>query len=240
MDEQENNWGSGSWGSGPHHRHEGMHGPPSGGPEGKFMGPRHGFCGHGSSDFGPHHYGYIGMHDRPGGMYMHPRMGPWAQGPCRFRQQQFKFMNMQKAPWGGQYGMHPGMGSWGMRRENLDRVIMVMKVCTETMSWTEGMHKGSCHGPEGMHMHPKIGHGMGFPSGDHHQMHFMRHINWETFMPFELAETCEIYIITMPLPGFETKDIEVSVKEHRILIEAKRSEPEKSVSEPDVEAGAER
>ena len=28
MDEQENNWGSGSWGSGPHHRHEGMHGPP--------------------------------------------------------------------------------------------------------------------------------------------------------------------------------------------------------------------
>ena len=41
-------------------------------------------------------------------------------------------------------------------------------------------------------------------------------------MPYDLAETDEEYIVTMALPGYEVKDIEVSVKGSSILIEANK------------------
>ncbi|NMC07712.1 MAG: Hsp20/alpha crystallin family protein [Candidatus Lokiarchaeota archaeon] len=40
--------------------------------------------------------------------------------------------------------------------------------------------------------------------------------------PYDLAETDDEYILTMPLPGFEAKDITVSVKGNDVLIEAER------------------
>jgi HSP20 family molecular chaperone IbpA len=47
---------------------------------------------------------------------------------------------------------------------------------------------------------------------------------WENFMPYELEEGKDEYIVTMPMPGFDAKDLEVSVKGETILIEAKKTE----------------
>ncbi len=44
---------------------------------------------------------------------------------------------------------------------------------------------------------------------------------------------------TMPLPGFDTKEIEVSVKGNSILIEAKRTEPDHPASETETETANE-
>jgi HSP20 family molecular chaperone IbpA len=45
---------------------------------------------------------------------------------------------------------------------------------------------------------------------------------WQNYMPYDLEETKNEYIVTMPLPGFEVKDIEVSVRGSEILIEARK------------------
>ncbi len=46
--------------------------------------------------------------------------------------------------------------------------------------------------------------------------------------PYDLAETDDEYILTMPLPGYEAKDVTVSVKGNDVLIEAERkAEPAK-------------
>ncbi|UYP45255.1 hypothetical protein NEF87_001540 [Candidatus Lokiarchaeum ossiferum] len=42
------------------------------------------------------------------------------------------------------------------------------------------------------------------------------------YMPYDLEEDEGTYYVTMPLPGFDVKDIEVSVKGDAILIEAKK------------------
>jgi len=40
--------------------------------------------------------------------------------------------------------------------------------------------------------------------------------------PYDLAETDDEYILTMPLPGYYAKDISVSVKGSDVLVEAER------------------
>jgi len=40
--------------------------------------------------------------------------------------------------------------------------------------------------------------------------------------PYDLAETDDEYLLTMPLPGYEAKDITVSVKGTDVLVEAER------------------
>lgn len=53
---------------------------------------------------------------------------------------------------------------------------------------------------------------------------------WSTFMPYELQETDKEYIVIMPLPGYESKEITVSVNGSNILIEAEhpaKTEPVK-------------
>lgn len=42
--------------------------------------------------------------------------------------------------------------------------------------------------------------------------------------PYDLAETDEEYLLTIPLPGYEAKDVAVSVKGNHVLIEAERKE----------------
>ena len=49
-------------------------------------------------------------------------------------------------------------------------------------------------------------------------------------MPYDLEEDDGTYYVTMPLPGFDVKDIEVSVKGDAILIEAKKT-PETTEAE---------
>ncbi len=54
--------------------------------------------------------------------------------------------------------------------------------------------------------------------------------HWRHFMPYDLEETDDTYIITMPLPGYESKDIQISVRESEISIEAN---PPEAVSDSD-------
>ena len=91
------------------------------------------------------------------------------------------------------------------------------------------------HGPNpqkhrsGMHF---VGGSCG-PSFDPNFMHMMMS-KWQNYMPYDLEETKNEYIVTMPLPGLEVKNIEVSVRGSEILIEAKR-EPkpiEEGVEQP--------
>ncbi|RLI61440.1 MAG: hypothetical protein DRO88_13020 [Promethearchaeia archaeon] len=80
--------------------------------------------------------------------------------------------------------------------------------------------------PNGTHPHKNIG-GMHFAGGycgptfDPKFMHMMMN-KWQNYMPYDLEETKDEYIVTMPLPGFEVKNIEVSVRGNEILIEGKR------------------
>ena len=59
--------------------------------------------------------------------------------------------------------------------------------------------------------------------------------SWDTFMPYDLSQTKEEYIVTMPLPGFDVKEIQVSVKGSNILIEANKPEIKKNNSQPNGE-----
>ncbi len=51
------------------------------------------------------------------------------------------------------------------------------------------------------------------------------------YMPYDLEEDEKTYYVTMPLPGYDVKDIQVSVKGNTILIEAEKEENEKSDTE---------
>ena len=51
---------------------------------------------------------------------------------------------------------------------------------------------------------------------------------WKQFWPHDLAETDDQYILSMPLPGWEVKDVEVSIKGNNILVETLRPETEKA------------
>ena len=89
------------------------------------------------------------------------------------------------------------------------------------------MTNGNCN-PDGPHPHKGMG-GMHFVGGgcgpkfDPNFMHMMMS-KWQNYMPYDLEETKNEYIVTMPLPGLEVKDIEVSVRGSEILIEAKREQ----------------
>ncbi|QEE18006.1 Hsp20/alpha crystallin family protein [Promethearchaeum syntrophicum] len=61
------------------------------------------------------------------------------------------------------------------------------------------------------------------PKFDPNFMHMMMG-KWQNYMPYDLEETKTEYIVTMPLPGLEVKDIEVSVRGSEILIEAKKEQ----------------
>ena len=52
--------------------------------------------------------------------------------------------------------------------------------------------------------------------------------DWRHFMPYTLKASATEYLITMPLPGFDRENVDVSVKGHHILIEARkeRKKPE--------------
>ncbi len=71
------------------------------------------------------------------------------------------------------------------------------------------------------------------PKFDPNFMHMMMS-KWQNYMPYDLEETKNEYIVTMPLPGLEVKDIEVSVRGNEILIEAKREQKpvEEGVEQP--------
>lgn len=83
-------------------------------------------------------------------------------------------------------------------------------------------HGGSHHGRP-HHFGPPFG--LGF-------FHRMKH-RWQNFMPYTLEETDSEYIIKMPLPGFAVKDVDCSVKENFIYIEAQKPEEEKE-SQPRI------
>lgn len=48
-----------------------------------------------------------------------------------------------------------------------------------------------------------------------------------SFVPYDLDETNDEYILTVPMPGFDAKEIDVSVKGNAILVEATRKEEDK-------------
>ena len=45
-----------------------------------------------------------------------------------------------------------------------------------------------------------------------------------SLVPYDLDETNDEYILTIPMPGFDTKEIDVSVKGNAILVEGNRKE----------------
>ena len=83
------------------------------------------------------------------------------------------------------------------------------------------MHtQNHCRPPYGHH-----GHGVN-PNMMHNYFH-----QYKGFMPYDLEEDEGSYWITMPLPGFESKEIEVSVRGSDILIEAKHEKKPDSSEE---------
>lgn len=89
-----------------------------------------------------------------------------------------------------------------------------------------------CHTRPGGHHGPKFWKGPGFfpfphPGGIHRMKH-----HWRTFMPYDIDETATQYIITMPLPGFDAKDLDVSVKGNYLYIDAKKPETEVTDTKP--------
>ncbi|MDD1778055.1 MAG: Hsp20/alpha crystallin family protein [Candidatus Helarchaeota archaeon] len=100
--------------------------------------------------------------------------------------------------------------------------------------WMEGHHH---HGPPGMGGHcgpsppPPPWFGPKFDHHRHHMFHQMRQM-WGAFVPYELEESHTEYIITMPLPGFDLNEIDVSVKENTILVEAQKPEAPEAPKEP--------
>ena len=69
---------------------------------------------------------------------------------------------------------------------------------------------------------PPYGH---YGHGVNPNMQYMHKM--QKFMPYDLEEEENSYFVTMPLPGYESKEIEVSVRGSDILIEA-RHEKEKT------------
>ena len=58
--------------------------------------------------------------------------------------------------------------------------------------------------------------------------------DWQQFMPYELQETKTNFFVIMPLPGFESKEVGVSVNDNTIFIEAHRKLEEKSTTVEDA------
>jgi len=90
----------------------------------------------------------------------------------------------------------------------------------------DGTHRKHKYGPYYGHCGPGM---MGFKhmKGAHYGFFGPEFVHGvlgglKNFMPYDLAETDEEYIVTMALPGYEVKDIGVSVKGSSILIEAKK------------------
>ncbi|MHA1646702.1 MAG: Hsp20/alpha crystallin family protein [Promethearchaeota archaeon] len=75
------------------------------------------------------------------------------------------------------------------------------------------------HGPHD-YFSPNIPFGAFTGDFSHIAKHFMN------FMPHELTEDKDFYYVTIPLPGYDVKEIEVAVRDNEILIEAKHPEPE--------------
>jgi HSP20 family protein len=96
---------------------------------------------------------------------------------------------------------------------------------------------GDHHGPSHMRGHcgplpPPPWFGPKFDHHDHHHMfHRMRNM-WATFVPYDLEETHSEYILSMALPGFDISEIDVSVKENTILVEAQKPEAPEAPKEP--------
>ncbi|MFX1293950.1 MAG: Hsp20/alpha crystallin family protein [Promethearchaeota archaeon] len=61
-------------------------------------------------------------------------------------------------------------------------------------------------------------------------LHKMFH-KWRSFMPYSVEATKTEYIIKMPLPGHDVKNIEVSVKKNCVLIETHAPQEEKKKEE---------
>jgi HSP20 family protein len=61
--------------------------------------------------------------------------------------------------------------------------------------------------------------------------HLTHHRHLRHFMPYTLEATDTEYIITMLLPGYDVKNVTVSVKDNNILIEA-RKEPQAEEKKP--------
>jgi len=99
-----------------------------------------------------------------------------------------------------------------------------------------GFHGGTPPEP-GFHCGPPPWFGFRFEHGfDHHHFkhrffHQMQKM-WAPFVPYDLEETNIEYIITMPLPGFDISEIDVSVKENSIYVEAQKPEAPETPTEP--------
>ncbi len=87
-----------------------------------------------------------------------------------------------------------------------------------------------------------MGHGMGkgmrFAAGgygpyaaDFGKIMHMWKSQWENWMPYDLEESDTEYIVTVPLPSYDVKNIEVSVKDKSILIEARKELEKKEEKE---------
>ena len=90
------------------------------------------------------------------------------------------------------------------------------------------MHTSNQRPPHGYHS-----------CGSSFNPHTMNHYfhQYKEFMPYDLEEDDGSYWITMPLPGFESKEIEVSVRGSDILIEAHHEkEPDTDEEKPSLKA----
>ena len=73
------------------------------------------------------------------------------------------------------------------------------------------------------------------PEFDHHPRHHFFHKMqrmFSSFVLYDLEETSTEYIVTMPLPGFDLNEIDVSVKENSIYVEAQKPEASEAPKEP--------
>jgi HSP20 family molecular chaperone IbpA len=102
----------------------------------------------------------------------------------------------------------------------------VKKKMCESENIPHGPAQCGCGPHPFMHMH------YGGP-----QFQWLLNQNWETFMPYDLSQTDDQYLVTMPLPGFESKNIQVSIKGKSILIEATKPEIKKEETSDKSENG---
>jgi len=86
------------------------------------------------------------------------------------------------------------------------------------------------------HCGPPPGFGFHFDHefGHHFKHHFFDRMQrmCSPFVLYDLEETDREYTVTMPLPGFDINEIEVSVKENSIYVEAQKPEASEAPKEP--------
>ena len=85
------------------------------------------------------------------------------------------------------------------------------------------------------HDHESFGHGI-FNYGLHRLRHKFLH-GMRGFMPYSVEATDTQYIIRMPLPGWDVKEVKVSVKKNRVLIETVAKEEEMKEDQPQKKRG---